>query len=87
MRYELKTDPEVFDQSFRGLKNFEIRFNDRDFKVGDMLILKETKSSGEQMKNDKHPLEYTGRNLIRWVKYVLHGDNYGLKKGWVILSL
>ena len=89
MRHELKTDPEVFEQSFLGLKNFEIRFNDRDFQLGDMLVLKETKYSSAQMADisGNFPLEYTERELIKWVKYILHGDSYGLADGWVILSV
>ena len=48
--HNLKTDPEVFAMSFSGIKPWEIRFNDMDFKVGDMLVLEETKHSGEEMK-------------------------------------
>tara|TARA_R110000850_G_scaffold29047_1_gene80467 strand:+ start:2345 stop:2626 length:282 start_codon:yes stop_codon:yes gene_type:complete len=87
MKHILKTDPEVFAASFAGLKGFEIRLNDRDFKVGDELLLKETMSSGDDMKNNAEPLIYTGREATRAIKYILHGNNYGLAEGWVILDL
>lgn len=38
--HELKLDVKYFDKVKNGTKNFEIRKNDRDFKVGDILILK-----------------------------------------------
>jgi len=83
-QHELKTDPLLFQASSDKIKNFEIRFNDRDFKVGDRLILLETVHTGLQMKNGA-PLEYTGRKLIRDVTYIL--DGYGLEKGWVVMSV
>lgn len=36
--HELKTLPEYFELVRKGIKNFEVRKNDRDFKVGDMLF-------------------------------------------------
>ncbi len=80
----LKTDPEVFEAVFTGKKTHEIRFNDRDFHEGDILLLKETVCTGQQMRNGA-PLEFTGRELSFEVTHVLAG--YGLMPGWVILSL
>ena len=37
----LKTWPGYFQLVFSGVKKFELRKNDRDFKVGDLLILME----------------------------------------------
>ena len=82
--HTLKTDSEVFQAVSDGRKTFEIRFNDRDFKVGDELILLETIHSGEQMKQGK-PLLYSGNEIHKIVSYVLSG--YGLKEGWVILGI
>lgn len=84
--HELKTDPDVFAMSYAGNKNFEIRKNDRDFQVGDLLILKETLFSGEQMKNGM-PLQYSGRILSRSVNYILPGGEYGLDPEWVIMDV
>jgi hypothetical protein len=81
----LKTDPEVFQAVFEGTKNFEIRKNDRDFQVGDTLLLRETKFSGEEMAVGV-PLIYTGRSIVCDVKYILQGL-YGLQDGWCIMSI
>ena len=35
----LKIKPEYYKDIDRGLKTFELRKNDRDFKVGDILML------------------------------------------------
>ncbi|TBR44353.1 DUF3850 domain-containing protein [Marinomonas agarivorans] len=39
--HDLKISPVYFDDIRVGLKRFEIRKNDRDFKVGDVVELKE----------------------------------------------
>ena len=86
--HELKTDPLVFDASHRGIRHYEIRLNDRNYQVGDVLILKETQHSGEEMRQGL-PLVYTGRILTREVTHILAGTDadYGLDDDWVILSL
>jgi hypothetical protein len=84
--HELKTDPGVFDAVAAGLKTFEIRRNDRGFRVGDTLVLRRTQYSGAAMAQGE-PLVYTGESLKRSVSHVLHGPAYGLADGWVILSL
>lgn len=77
--HHLKILPKYFEDVQAGKKNFEIRENDRDFKVGDILILKE-------YENEK----YTGRIVKRKVNYILYGDKpftLGLAKGYCILGL
>ena len=48
MIHHLKTKPEYFQVVINGKKPFEIRFNDRNFQVGDKVILE----------------EYTGKEII-----------------------
>lgn len=86
MDHELKTDALVFDAVKRGEKTFEIRKDDRDFVVGDVLILRKTVHSGEEMKQGA-PLYYEGEPLRQRVSYILRGPCYGLAAGWVIMSI
>lgn len=75
--HELKTWPPYFNDILKGIKNFDLRFNDRDYKVGDILILKEYRQ------NDG---EYTGRVIIRSIIYIFN-TGFGLKDGYCILGL
>ena len=77
MVHELKILPKYFTDVAAGRKKFELRFNDRNFKVGDILLLKEYENG-----------TYTGREVKRKVKYVLYGDGtLGLSKYYCILGL
>jgi hypothetical protein len=83
--HELKTDPEVFQETFMGNKLWEIRFDDRGYEIGDELWLRETKYSGDAMAFGM-PLIYTGRYYHFIVKYILRSPAYGIQEGWVIMS-
>jgi len=76
--HKLKTWKEYFVAVFCGLKKFELRKNDRDFKIGDELILEEWDEINEI---------YTGRILHRRIDYILQGGQFGLEEGFVILGL
>lgn len=82
-QHELKTDPEVFQLSWEGNKNYEIRYNDRDYQVGDTLTLKETTVSANERLLDS-PLTFTGREMAGEIVSVVSG--YGLSINWVILG-
>ena len=84
--HELKTDSKVYWDVVQGGKNFEIRKNDRDFKVNDILVLRETENTGSEMKSGAS-LKYTGFKSNVKVKYILQGPIYGLKDGWVIMAI
>ncbi|UFS61261.1 DUF3850 domain-containing protein [Subtercola endophyticus] len=74
MVHELKLDREWFPAVAEGRKTVEIRFNDRDYQVGDVLLLKETEDG-----------IYTGEELRRVVTHVLAYN--GLRENWVALSI
>ncbi len=77
MKHQLKILPEFFDAVKCGNKRFELRKNDRNYQVGDMLILEEW--DGQQ---------YTGDSIVRFVTYVYHGKGkFGLAEGYCILGI
>lgn len=82
--HELKTDPSLFDEVAAGRKTWEIRLDDRDYMVGDGLILRKTLHSGAQMRSGA-ALVYVGEPLRFVVTHVLTG--YGLQDGWCGLSI
>lgn len=82
----LKTDPDPFMGVISGIKTFELRKNDRDFKVGDTVLLVETGYSYEEMLKGA-PLIFTKRTHSFVIPYILEGPAYGLEEGWVILSI
>lgn len=79
--HELKSWPEFFVPVLRGVKNFEVRVNDRNFHVGDVLWLHEWEP-GETIGDGR----YTGRSLRRKVTYVGRLDLIGVD-GFVGLGL
>jgi len=83
--HDLKTDSEAFKAMSAGIRPYQIRKDDRSFKVWDILILRETDSTGAEMARGA-PLEYTGDILKLKVVHVLK-DTYGLKPGWCLLSV
>jgi len=77
-KINLKTWPEYFRMILSGEKNFEVRNNDHDFKVGDVLILQEWDPATEA---------YTGYEVEREVVYILNGGQFGIDPGYCIMSL
>lgn len=75
--HSLKILPEYYDLHCNGSKTFEIRQNDRDFQVGDFLLLEEYFPETKR---------YTGRSILKPVKYIFHGGQFGLEPGFVIIS-
>lgn len=74
-KHDLKIWPEYFKHIQTGEKNFELRYDDRGYKAGDILNLKEW----EQKEG------YTGKEIEVKVTYILSGT--GLQKGWVIMAI
>jgi len=78
MKHYLKTWKMFFDPIERGTKNFEIRRNDRGFKIGDVLVLQEW---------DKSLKGYTGKEVEKEIVYILeNAELFGLQKGFVIMG-
>lgn len=77
MHHALKCAPEYFDAVADGSKPFEVRINDRGFKVGHHLVIRELNAAGEK----------TGRSIIKEVTYVLTDAFPGIAKGYVCMGL
>lgn len=75
--HELKTWPAYFGDVLRGVKPFEVRRDDRDFQVGDILRLSEF---------NMHT-GHTGRVLERRVTYLLPGGSFGIEEGYCVMGL
>lgn len=71
----IKLLSEYYDAVERRIKNFEVQYNDRDYRVGDWLVLCEW---------DGH--EYTGYEIVRRITYICNLDGIGLK-GWVAMGI
>lgn len=86
MEHKLKILPQYFQAVQEGTKTFEIRENDRGFKVGDTIILKEY---GEVLNRFNSNIEkgYTGQEITKEITYILEGEQYGLVEGYCILGL
>lgn len=76
--HELKVWPDCFTAVHEGRKPFDVRLNDRNFQVGDALLLREFEPESEQ---------YTGRTIERWISYLLQGGAFGVEEGWCVLGL
>ena len=75
--HELKILPQYFDEVRSHDKQFELRKDDRDYKVGDFILLKEWKDGS-----------YTGREVGCFkISYILRNcQEYGLTDGYCILG-
>lgn len=77
MVHELKIERKYFLSVFFNKKRFELRKNDRDYKVGDTLALKEFNNG-----------VFSGLVIYCKITYILKNvPNYGLNKDYVILSI
>lgn len=77
MNHELKTWPGPFADVRSYRKNFEVRKDDRNFQIGDCLILEEWDPDTEK---------YTGDMARRTVGYKLLGGQFGIEDGYCVLG-
>lgn len=72
--HNLKILPKYFEAQILGIKQFEVRKNDRDFEVGDILLLQEYVNNC-----------YTGNLAAVKITFILD-DFVGLKENYVVLG-
>lgn len=86
--HELKILSEYFKSVLDGTKTFELRLNDRDYQVGDTLILKEYYQGDIDYKDGIYtPPYYTNKQIKKKIAYMFEGGQYGLQEGYCILGL
>jgi len=76
--HSLKTHPEEFRSTKNGLKLAEFRLDDRDYQVGDVLILEEW---------NPETRSYTNDVLWALVRHVQRGGKFGIPDGYVMMSI
>lgn len=90
--HELKTWPEYYKEIVAGRKTFEVRKNDREYKVGDILHLREWEPGNLEPKEGTMiyiPIapHYTGSELLAKVEYILSGGKWGIEEGYCVMSI
>ena len=76
--HHLKTWPAFYPSVLDRSKPFEVRKDDRNFMVGDLLILEEY---------DPNKCRYTGRHCKRTVTFVLRGGGFGVEPTHCVMGL
>jgi hypothetical protein len=76
--HELKTWPGAFEPTRLGKKTAEFRKDDRGFKVGDLLLLREWRPDRGQ---------YTGLSALFEVTDIQWGPLWGIPEGYVMMSI
>lgn len=85
IEHELKTWPDEFEATLQGWKPYEHRAADRDYRVGDTLLLREWEPTDKLLA----PRDgvYTGRALRRTITYVTPAGDWGLPPGVCCLGI
>lgn len=79
IEHELKTHPIYFEKVYHGFKPWELRKNDRDFKVGELVLLKSF---------DPDTQKFSGSFIKAMITYILKDcPQFGLADGYCILTL
>ncbi|HMJ04772.1 MAG TPA: DUF3850 domain-containing protein [Chthoniobacterales bacterium] len=94
MTHILKVWPGEFEAVQRGVKLHEVRRNDRDFSVGDSLILREfipklDQTTGQPARDENGSTigTFTSHEVLRYVTYITPGGAWGLPADICVLSI
>ncbi len=84
--HTLKIYPEYYDAVRNGIKTFEIRKYDRDYKVGDTLRLREY---DPRRTYDVEAAMFTGQDVKAAVTYVITHDMFpdGIPEGYCVMGI
>jgi len=78
--HELKIHPEHFANVKAGRKTAELRLDDRDFRIGDVLLLKEWKTRAQ---------EFSGREIRKPITHITRCRMWipGVEEDWCVLHM
>lgn len=78
----VKCWPEFFEALWDGRKRFEVRKNDRDYQLGDVLQIREWRppSEGDPEGHD------TGRVVETRIGYILRGGQFGIDPDYCVIG-
>lgn len=71
--HDIKIAPQFFDDVATGIKPFEIRFDDRNYRNGEQVLMREYRDD-----------EYTGREITATISYV---TDFAQHDNWVVFGL
>jgi ParB family chromosome partitioning protein len=74
----VKSWPKYFTSTIKGVKSFEVRYDDRGYREGDALHLQEF---------DPERRAYTGRQVTADIVHVMPMEPLGFGAGYVVLGL
>lgn len=77
--HQLKIRPDLWIAVADGRKTAEVRINDRNYKIGDWLTFRPF---------DCDRQKYLGsKSTTKVITHITEGDQYGIAKGYVLLSM
>lgn len=78
MTHELKLDIGFCDLVYTGVKTFEVRRNDRDYKIGDLVKFNPV---GVLFQPVEHPI----KDKVYKITYILEG--WGVQEGFCVFAI
>lgn len=81
MEHELKLWLLYWEDLANGKKNFEVRKNDRNYKKGDILVLRAWDNELKCYDTERY------KSIRKRVSYLLNGGQFGVEAGYVVMGL
>lgn len=84
--HSIKSQLGPFQEVWDGIKTFEWRENDRNYAVGDFLLLNEWNSESVLGEDSEFCGRFTGRIILAKVTSMLE-EEFGVTKGYCVMSI
>lgn len=76
--HEIKVWPDEFEKIVTGSKRHEFRKNDRDYKSGQFLLMREFQPNGER---------YLDREIVSRIGAISYGPEWGIPDGFCAFTI